>query len=154
MTFTRCTLLCLNFVDVWEYDDYSGSINRKRNFSKYSSVHGDYSDTSKSYSMPNTPNVAGAYIPEATKRFKYEIKQDMSEVDLETTVSYPKYKRYDEFKCWVNKLKMFYFRISCLRIMNTKKYSVVNDRLRWSIIRSLDSNLAITRYNCLILFSR
>lgn len=98
----------LNLLDAWDYDKFSTGTGRKRNFnsnSRYSSVHSDFSDNAMSYSMPNTPNVSGYTAQsESSKRFKYDnIKQDMSEVDLEAAVSYPKYKRYDEFKCWVNK---------------------------------------------------
>lgn len=63
----------------------------------------------KSYSMPGTPNnnnnnQADYGVEMSSKKFKYDIKQDMTETDVElnSSVTYPKYKRYDEFKCWVS----------------------------------------------------
>lgn len=63
------------------------------------STASDYTDSLKTYSMPSTPNNGNFMGENSIKRFKYEVKHDETEVEAPST--YPKYKRYDEFKCWV-----------------------------------------------------
>ena len=80
-----------------------GLTNNNRSFSSSANPTG-YLDSTKSYSMPSTPAIAYSTPQDSIKRLKYEIKQDPSETEfvnelnLSTTT---KYKRYDEFKCWV-----------------------------------------------------
>ena len=90
--------------------DFQHQASRKRglttnNRSLSSSGHPTgYLDSTKSYSMPNTPATAYSTPHDSIKRLKYEIKQDpgesefVNELNLSATT---KYKRYDEFKCWV-----------------------------------------------------
>ncbi len=109
--------------DSWDFSsDYSHQQNnqnhRKRNLNQTngrslsSTYHNlDLPDSHKSYSMPSTPltTANNNYTSSEAnlKRIKYDnIKQDTSELDLDhvtspSVVAYPKYKRYDEFKCWV-----------------------------------------------------